>query len=159
MSSRHWSILVLVNVLRVSSRTRQGSELNHTQRYLEIFRHFLKSPISYCWRRPTGPGSARTTNRQEAWKWLYPQVREKIYHADWQQMEFIDNVRNATMAVFREVAHCEDPPHRPPQIAGELVQMHNVVVSRCVGRHNWTLNLPSYSEQTCNIIIAPCFAI
>ena len=61
-------------------------------------------------------------------------------------MQFIDGVDEISAEVLQEVTQSESPVYLTPQTAGGSVQMHQVAVSRRMGRHDWTLDLPPNSD-------------
>ena len=117
---------------------------NGTWRFFVISSPRLFPPIAG---RPAGPDNAGATNRQDAWKGVYRQVRGEINHSDRHHMQFKFNILELLVEVFHEASHCEYPFYIPPQIAGDAVQMHHMAASRRTERHKWTSGLPPNSDE------------
>ena len=110
-----------VNVTLSPNRTRRRSELSGPQRYLKIFCFLLSLSISPHCRRPTGSDGAGGATRQDAWKWLHRQCREKLDNSDWRHMDSVGVLRRILADALQEVADCEYPLYITPQMAGELI--------------------------------------
>ena len=72
---------------------------------------------------------------------------EQIDRSDWNRGEFIGANHHIFFESLREAAHCEYPLYRFRRVAGELAQLHAVVVSRHMQHRDWTLDRPPYAEQ------------
>ena len=86
------------------------------------------------------------TTRRDAWQWVAYEVREEIDPSDWQHVECVRNIHHRFLEVLREMAHCEHPAYSPSPVAGELTQLHHVAAPRRIERHDWTLDLPPFSD-------------
>ena len=138
---------VLATGPRVTGRTRRCPELNGPQEYLRISRFLLTTGFVPHWIRPTGPDTAGVTTRQEPWRRVYFQVREHIDCPDWEHAGYAGAICHIILGSLRGVAHCEYPLFLAPFLAGELIQLRNLVVSRRIGRHGRSPGAPPDAKQ------------
>ena len=71
----------------------------------------------------------------------------KIGRPDGQHADVIDTTNCILLEVLREMAHCEYPPCISPRVAGELIQLNHVVVSRRTQHRDWALDLPPNADR------------
>ena len=74
---------VPATVTQLTRRSRKSCELKSHQRYSQTFRYLLMTFLRPHLGLLTGPDDAGVTTRQEAWKWVYYDVREDLGRPDW----------------------------------------------------------------------------